>query len=148
MFSPATKQFYCLSCYSIRLKRSSRLKLKLKSEHPGVLLVSIFYAVVGVVLASVLTLFSLRLFHVGVLAILNLILAYGLFKMRKWSVKLLTALFFPQVTFGCITLYYSVIMWTFYSGLETAVFNASLVIYILFCFVSLVYVLAKRKDFE
>jgi len=123
------------------------LKLKLKTEHPGVLLVSIFYAVVGVVLVFILVLASFRLFHAGVLAVLNLMLAYGLFKMRKWSVKLLAALFLPQVMFGVITLY-SVTLWTFSSISETTAFNLSLIVYVVLCFVSLVYVAAKRKDFE
>jgi hypothetical protein len=123
------------------------LKLKLKTEHPGVLLVSIFYAVVGVVLVFILVLASFRLFHAGVLAVLNLMLAYGLFKMRKWSVKLLAALFLPQVVFGVITLY-SVTLWTFSSISETTAFSLSLIVYVVLCFVSLVYVAAKRKDFE
>jgi len=123
------------------------LKLKLKTEHPGVLLVSIFYAVVGAVLVFILVLASFRLFHAGVLAVLNLMLAYGLFKMRKWSVKLLAALFLPQVVFGVITLY-SVTLWTFSSISETTAFSLSLIVYVVLCFVSLVYVAAKRKDFE
>lgn len=112
------------------------------------LLVSLFYAVVGVVLAFILVLASFRLFHVGVLGLLNLMLSYGLFKMRKWSVKLLAALFLPQVVFGVITLYYSILIWTFSSTWETAAFNLSLIVYVVLCFVSLVYVLAKKKDFE
>ncbi len=123
------------------------MKSKLKSEQPGMLLVSLFHAVVGVVLVSVLLLANFRLFHVGVLAVLNLILAYGLFKMKKWSVKLLAALFLPQVVFGVITLY-SVMGWTLSPVWETTAFNLSLILYVVLCFVSLVYVAAKRKDFK
>ena len=124
------------------------LRFKLKTEHPGMLLVSLFYAVVGVVLAFILVLASFRLFHVGVLAVLNLILAYGLFKMKKWSVKLLAALFLPQVIFGVITLYFSVMLWTSSSIWETTAFNLSLIAYVVLCFISLAYVAAKRKDFR
>ena len=111
------------------------------------LLVSLFYAVVGVVLAVILAFSRFEPPHVGVLAVLNLMLAYGLFKMRKWSVKLLAALFLPQVVFGVITLY-SVTLWTFYSISETTAFSLSLIVYVVLCFVSLLYVAAKRKDFE
>lgn len=124
------------------------MKSKFKPEHIGMLLVSLFYAVVGVFLVSILVLASFRLFHVGVLAVLNLMLSYGLFKMRKWSVKLLAALFIPQVVFGVITLYYSLLIWTFSSTWETTAFNLSLILYVVLCFVSLVYVAAKRKDFK
>lgn len=125
-----------------------KFKLKLRTEHPGMLLVSFYYVIVGAVLAFFLVVSSFNLLHVGVLALLNLMLAYGLFKMRKWSIKLLAALFLPQVTFGSVTLYYSVAMWTFYSTWETATFNALLILYIILCFVSLVYVAAKKKDFK
>lgn len=122
--------------------------MKLKTEHPGVLLVSIFYAILGVALAYVLVLESLRLFHVGVLAVLNLMLAYGLFRMKKWSVKLLVALFLPQFVFGVLNLYSSVTMWTFSPTWEATTFNLSLIVYVVLCFVSLVYIAAKRKDFK
>ena len=112
------------------------------------LLVSLFYAVVGAFLAFILVFASFRLFHVGVLAVLNLILAYGLFRMKKWSVKLLAALFLPQVVFGAVTLYFSIAEQRFSSTWETTAFNLSLIVYIVLCFISLVYVSAKRKDFE
>lgn len=124
------------------------LKLKLGTEHPGMLLVSIFHAVVGVVLAIVLVLASFGLFHVGILAVFNLMLAYGLLKMKKWSVKLLTALFLPQVVFGGISLYYSFAIGMSQSVWETTAFNLSLIVYVILCFVSLVYVATKRKDFK
>ncbi len=124
------------------------MKFKLKTERPGMLLVSLFYAIIGVVLALILVLASFSLFHVGVLAVFNLMLAYGSFRMRRWSVKLLSALFLPQIVFGSVTLYYSVFMWTFPATWQTTGFNLSLIVYVGLCFVSLVYVLAKRNDFK
>lgn len=123
------------------------MRLKLKAEHPGVLLVSIFHVAVGATLAVVLAIFSFSLPHVAVLAALNLILAYGLFKRRKWSVKLLAVLFLPQITFGSITLYDSVVFWTFSSTWEKPASNLLLGLYIVLCLLSLVYVGAKRKNF-
>jgi len=123
------------------------LKLKLKNEHPGMLLVSLFYVVAGAVLAVILVVSSFSLIHIGILAILNLILAYGLFKREKWSVTLLAALFLPQVMFGSATLYYSVVVLTFYSTWENVAFNLLLILYIVLSFISLVYVGVKRKNF-
>ena len=124
------------------------MKFKLKTEHLGMLLVSLYYAIVGVILVVILASFGFEPPHVGVLAVLNLMLAYGLFKMKKWSVKLLAVLFLPQVVFGVITLYYSILVWTFSSTWETTAFNLSLIVYVVLCFVSLAYVATKRKDFE
>jgi hypothetical protein len=112
------------------------------------LLVSLFYTVVGIALAFILVLGGFRLFHVGVLAVLNLILAYGLFKMRKWSVKLLAVIFLPQIVFGVVTLYHSVTMWMFFSNWEHAAFNLSLIVFVVLCFISLAYVAAKSKEFK
>ncbi len=111
------------------------------------LLVSLFYVVVGAILAVILAVSGFKPPHVGVLAVLNLILAYGLFKMKNWSVKLLAALFLPQVVFAVVILY-SVMGWTLSSIWETTAFSLSLIVYVVLCFVSLVYVSAKRKDFK
>ncbi len=123
------------------------MKFKLGTERPGMLLVSLFYAVVGVVLAVILAFSRFEPPHVGVLVVLNLIVSYGLFKMKKWSVKLLAALFLLQVTVGIITLY-SVLGWTSSSFWETTALELSLIVYVVLCFVSLAYVVVKRKDFE
>jgi len=122
------------------------VKLKFKTEHLGMLLVSLFYVIVGAIFTVILAVFGFKLPHIGALAVLNLILAFGLFKRKKWSVKLLAALFLPQVTVGSITLLF--ILGTFYSTWETVAFNLLFSVYIVFCFVSLVYVAAKKKDFE
>ncbi|UCD40097.1 MAG: hypothetical protein JSV87_00675, partial [Candidatus Bathyarchaeota archaeon] len=91
---------------------------------------------------------SFRFFHVGILAVFNLVLAYGLLKMKRWSVRLLTALFLPQVVFGGISLYFSLAIWMPQSVWEATAFNLSFAAYLILCFVSLVYVAVKRKDFK
>ncbi|MGD8506963.1 MAG: hypothetical protein PVF15_09925 [Candidatus Bathyarchaeota archaeon] len=121
------------------------LRLKLKPEHPDRLLVSIFHVIVSVAFVVILALYNFRLFHVAVLAVLNLISAYGLFQMKTWSAKLIAALFLPQIMFGIITLYLSFTMWTLPSTWEIAVFNLSLITYVVLCFISFVYVIAKRR---
>lgn len=124
------------------------MRLKLRPEHPGRLLVSIFHVIAGVVFIVVLALYNFRLFHVAVLAVLNLMSAYGLFRMKTWSAKLIAALFLPQIVFGIITLYLSFTMWTLPSTWEITVFNISLIIYVVLCFISFVYVIAKRRKIE
>jgi len=139
---------FILCRHSIRLKREKALKVRLKPEKPGVLMVSLFHLIVGVTLAVVLVAFSFRFFHVGALAVLNLVLAYGLLKMKSWSVKLLAVLFLPQVVFGLTTLFYMIMYWKFFQTWEIAGLNLSLIIYVVLCFVSLAYVMAKRKNFK
>jgi uncharacterized membrane protein (DUF2068 family) len=116
----------------------------LKLKHLNGFLLSIFYAVVGILQIVVLVLSSPTLIppHVGALAIISLIAAYGLFKTRKWSVWLVIALFFPQLTFAAATLYVS------YSETSLILLNIALTLFIALLFISFVYVAAKRKTFQ
>ena len=122
------------------------LKSKLKVENPAMLLFSIFYAVAG---AAEIYILAVTNFtgppHLGVLGLLSLIAAYGLLRMRKWSVLLVTALFFLGVTFGAITLYDSIVLQTFEGAL---LFHVALIAYLIITVVAFIYVAAKRKDFE
>jgi len=124
------------------------LKSKLKVEKSGVLAVSIFYVVLGGAEALVLALSNFTLVHVAPLAVLSLITAYGLIRMKKWSVLLVVILFFPAITFGATTLYVSVIRQTFFPSLEVLLFHLALVVYLILAFIALIYVVAVRKNFK
>lgn len=124
------------------------LKSKLKVEKPGVLAVSIFYVVVGGAEGLILAFSDFTLVHVGPLAVLSLITAYGLIRMKKWSVILAVILFFPALTFGAINLYASIIWQTFYPSLETLLFHLALIVYLILAFIAVIYVVAIRKNFE
>ena len=124
------------------------LKSKLKVESLGVAVFSIFYAIVGVVIISILALCNFTLPHMVVLALLSLITAYGLFRMKKWAVLLTVVLFFLGVVFSVPLLYRSIMMEPFFSGLETSLLNLTLIAYIFMLFVALLYVVAKRENFQ
>jgi len=123
-------------------------KSKLKVESLGVAVFSIFYAIVGVVIISILALCNFTLPHMVVLALLSLITAYGLFRMKKWAVLLTVVLFFLGVAFSVPLLYRSIMMEPFFSGLETSLLNLTLIAYIFMLFVALLYVVAKRENFQ
>jgi uncharacterized membrane protein (DUF2068 family) len=124
------------------------LKSRLKVEKPGVLMVSIFYLVVGGAEAFILAFSNFTLVHVGPLAALSLITAYGLIRVKKWSVPLAVILFFPAITFGATNLYTSVKCQTFYPSLEMLLFHLSLIVYLILAFIAVIYVVAVRKNFE
>ncbi|NIR87944.1 hypothetical protein GWO13_10495 [Candidatus Bathyarchaeota archaeon] len=124
------------------------LKSKLKFEKPGVLAVSMFYVVVGGAEALILVFSNFRLVHVGPLAVLSLITAYGLIRMKKWSVLLAVILFFPAMTFGATTLYASVTLQTFYPSLEILLFHLALIVYLILTFIAFIYVVAVRENFK
>ena len=122
------------------------LKSKFKVESPVVFLFSVFYIVAGAVEVFYLVIENFAAPpHIGVLGLLSLITAYGLFKMRKWSVLLVTALFFLGITFGATTLYNSV-MWQTFEG--ALLFHMALIAYMIMLLIAFVYVVAKREKFE
>ena len=122
------------------------LKLKFKVENPVVFLFSVFYIIAGAVEVSYLVVENFAAPpHIGVLGLLSLITAYGLFKMRKWSVLLVTALFFLGITFGATALYNSIILQTFEGAL---LFHTALIAYMIILLIAFVYVVAKREKFE
>jgi len=122
------------------------LKSKFKVENPVVFLFSVFYIVAGVAEVFYLVIENFAAPpHIGVLGLLSLITAYGLFKMRKWSVLLVTALFFLGITFGATTLYNSVILQTFEGAL---LFHTALIVYMILLLIAFVYVVAERENFQ
>ena len=122
------------------------LKSKFKVENQVVFLFSVFYIIAGAVevLYVVAENFATPP-HIGVLGLLSLITAYGLFKMKKWSVLLVTALFLLGITFSAITLYNSVILQTFEGAL---LFHTALIAYMIMLLIAFMYVVAKREKFE
>lgn len=121
------------------------LKSKLKIENPGVLALSTFYVVVGVAKVFVLAMSNFTLFHIGVLGLLNLFTAYALFRMKRWSVLLVIALFFLGITFGATTLYNSIVLQTFEGAL---LFHVALIAYLLVTLIASIYVVAKREKIQ
>jgi len=121
------------------------LKSKLKIESPEVLVFSIFYVVVGVAELFVLVTSNFTVFYIGVLGLLNLFTAYGLFRKKRWSVPLVIALFFIGITFGATTLYYSIVSQTFEGAL---LFHVALIAYLIMTLAAPVYVIAKREKFQ
>lgn len=121
-------------------------KFKLKVKNPAVFILSVFYVVAGV--AEIFLLVATNFVappHLGVLGLLSLITAYGLFRMKRWSILLVTALFFLGIAFGATTLYNSVVLQTFEGA---PLFHTALIAYLIATAVAFIYVAAKRKNFE
>lgn len=124
------------------------LKSKLKVEKLGMVAFSIFYVVAGGAQAFILVLSNFTLVHVGFLAVLSLITAYGLIRMRRWSVLLAAILFFLGTTFGATTLYSSIMRQTFYPSLGVLLFHLTIIAYLLMTTFALIYVRANRESFQ
>lgn len=115
-------------------------KSKLKIEDAGIFAAVAFYMVVGIICFAVLAVVDFRLVHIGVIGILSLISAYGLFMKRNWSIWLIVMLFFISTTFSVYTLYYF--------GLQDLIFSLSIIAYLILTWVFAAYTTAKRTMLE
>jgi len=118
-----------------------------KIERWDTTLLAVFYLISGIVYFLVLALDFSNLVIVF-LGFLSLIIAYGLIKMKRWTVPIVVALFLPQITFEMFALYASVTTYTFYLTIEVLLFNLALIIHMVLLTLCLLYVAAKRKEFQ
>lgn len=121
-----------------------KLKSKLKVENPAALIFSIFYTIVGIAFLSIYVVYDLKLLHVAIIGILSLITAYGVFKVEKWAVWLVVALFILGNAFG-ISILAATNPWPAALGL---LLQSLLIIYIITTWIISIYVVAKRKNFQ
>lgn len=70
----------------------------------GMFATSIFYAIVGIVFLVLLPLTAFAP-HIGLLGIISLVTAYGLFRKRAWSFWLIVILFVSYTTFALFMIY-------------------------------------------
>ncbi len=116
------------------------LKVKLKFEDGGMLAASVFYAVLGVICLVVLAITDFRLIHIGLLGVISLATAYGLFRRRSWALWSVFAVVIMVTVFAVSMLY---------STMESDVLvDTAMVAYLIFSWVFTVYVAARRKKLE
>ncbi len=131
------------------LRKHDALLSRIKIKRRDGLLLAIFYAVVGVLEMAIFALSNYSVIppHVGALAVLSLIAAYGFVTARKWAVWLVIILFFPQLVFGAISLNAGVVLHKIIPEFTVLLMDIALGIFIVLTFISFVYVAARRKTF-
>jgi hypothetical protein len=115
------------------------IKEKMKIESVGMFAASVFYAVTGIVCLAVLA-SDLALIHIGLIGILSLAVAFGLFKKRIWALWFIVILFFMVTTFSFSMLYYTMGSDIFLDAIMAA--------YLVLTWIFTVYTAAKRKKLE
>jgi hypothetical protein len=115
------------------------LRSKLKTENIGTLVTLSFYAIAGIVCLAVLPMTNFPL-HIGIIGILSLITAFGLFKKRSWTIWFIFVLFFVVTTHSIYMLYY-------YSG-KDLLLDVSTSAYLILTWIFTAYAAAKRKTLQ
>lgn len=105
----------------------------------GILAASIFHAIVGVTCLTILSI-DLRLIHIGLLGIVSLAAAYGLFRRRPWTLWCVFTLSFMATAFTLSMIYYTM-------GTDILV-DAEMAAYLVLTWFFAIYAASKRKRLE
>jgi hypothetical protein len=108
----------------------------------------IFYAVGGIYLLAFWALYSLTAYHLLALGVASLVISIALYSLSRWAYWL--GLFtFPLLLVEFIyALDFSVNIVGWYPNIPTALFNASMVTYIIFLFFSILFLIDKRNTLK
>ncbi|MGB9675588.1 MAG: hypothetical protein ACPL0C_00190 [Candidatus Bathyarchaeales archaeon] len=113
------------------------IKSKLKIESTGMLLASVFYLAAGAICFFLLAT-NPSLIHIGIIGILSVITAYGVFSKRFWALWTATILFFMITVFSAVMLYY-------FFGTDVII-DLSFVAYLILTWISTAYLASKREN--
>ncbi|MEM3788484.1 MAG: hypothetical protein QXN95_01260 [Candidatus Bathyarchaeia archaeon] len=112
-------------------------KLRLKTENIGLLLASIFYTAASVVCFIVVATIDYELVHIGLIGIISLATAYGLFRRRRWALWSAFVLFFTNTAFAVSMLYYTM-------GGDIIV-DTAMILYLALTWIATIYLAVRRK---
>jgi hypothetical protein len=115
------------------------LRSKLNIESRGMMATLVFYAVVGVIFLALLPLTSFAP-HLGIIGIFSLIVAYGVFAKRNWTIWFIVVLFFVATTFSAYMLYYYL--------QSDYVLSIAVIAYLVLTWIATAYVASKRGSLE
>ncbi|MEM3695172.1 MAG: hypothetical protein QXJ11_04360 [Candidatus Bathyarchaeia archaeon] len=113
------------------------IKSKLKIESTGMLLAFVFYIVAGALCFYFLAT-NPSLIHVGMIGILSVITAYGVFGKRFWALWTAIILFFMVTMFSAVMLYY-------FFGTDIII-DLGFVAYLILTWIATAYLASKRRN--
>lgn len=116
------------------------LKSKLKIEDRGFLTASIFHVAVAVACFTILATVDFGLIHIGLLGIISLATAYGLFKRRLWALWSIFVLAFMATVLVISTFYYTL-------GSDILV-DLTMAAYLTLTWIFTAYTASKKRELE
>lgn len=114
----------------------------------GLRVAAILYMVLGIYAFVFPLLYDVSLLFLYIVGGLSILCGIGAMLLKKWGLWVSVALFPVMLTLSIVTLYYSVISLGFYPDWERALFNISLVIYLVLSVLGFLLVVDKRRDLK
>jgi len=142
--------FIYLIVYSDSLEEGLRMSFQsiLKMKNKWMLFFTIFYILVGAANLMIVGIYDFGLFHIGLIAILSFVAAFGLYQQQSWVLWPIFALFF-------ISTVYSVLMINAFLGNYQVNPHAGIILgvvaycaYLVLTWIGTAYIGVKRNDFK
>ncbi len=111
----------------------------MKIERTGMFFTALFYAIVGIIFFVLLPLANFPP-HIGIIAVMSLAAAYGLFQKRSWTMYPIVMLFFIVTIFSVYTIYFA--------SLVSALVAVGVVAFMILTWIATIYATARRKMLE
>jgi hypothetical protein len=116
-----------------------QLGSRLSIESRGMFATLVFYFVAGIIFLALLPLSGFPP-QIGIIGIFSVIVAYGVFTKRNWTIWFAAILFLAGTTFSVVMLYYYL--------LTNYVLGIGMIVYLILTWVFTGYVVLKRGSFE
>jgi hypothetical protein len=114
----------------------------------GLRIAAISYLILGIYALVFPVLYDPALFPLYIIGILSIICGVGVMLLRKWALWISAIIFPIMVAVSSVTVYYSVNELGFYPDWESALFNTSLILYLVLAILALLLVLDKRRELK
>jgi hypothetical protein len=124
------------------------LKDRLKIESMPIFAFAVFYLLAAIWTLAILVVNGVSMVQTAIIAMFSLITAYGLYKMQKWSLWLVVALFFIGNTFGLVSLYWSIVIDGFAGSTQVLLLNLTLIGYVIMTWLATIYIGAKKDKLK
>lgn len=115
------------------------LKSRLRIKDSWVLAASIFNVAVGILCLAILVMVDFGLIHIGLIGLISLLTAYGLFRRRFWAFWSMFIVTFMATVFALSTLYYT---------LGDVPLNVAIISYMALTWVFAIYITLRRGKLE
>lgn len=118
----------------------------LNMEHKGLFFFALFYLVAGVLNLLVLVASDFGLFHIGLVAVLSFVTAFGLYRLQSWTLWPVLALFLIATTYSALML--NAFVTNYQASPDTSLAFGVFVYtaYLILTWIGTAYVSVKRKN--
>lgn len=114
----------------------------------GIAVTSVLYQIYCILNLAIFGISKLTMYYIGVLGVLCLVAAIGLWLVRRWGFLIALAIAPIIITIGLSTLYASILFFGFIFDANVVILYLSLICYTIIAFVLLCYLLSKRRVFS